>query len=273
MSVPAGGGYQYQYNPTQLDFGWIGRAWELFRAQMGAWIGAMLILLLISLVIDIPAAFLTGYAQQFIDIIHAIRTNIPMPQPDPFARFGSDLLFSLIMGVVNVVLFGGAYRMAVRAGRGETVAATDILSGFRSALPLIAVGLVTQVCSTIGIYLCILPGFIIMALFMFAPLLVVDRRLGPLQALTESVNLLKSQWLLATAYYFVVTMLGGIGFFLCGVGLLFTYPLLFLSVALAYLAVTQPPPTVPDYGQPAPGVWPPPPAPGQATPPNYPPPQ
>lgn len=260
MSVPLSGGY-YRSGP-QINFDWISQAWRLFQAQAGTWIGAMLLFLLVGAVIDVPVAFITGYAQQLTSIFGAMQTHQAPPQPNPFVNFGQDLLFGLAVTLVQTVLTGGLYRMAIRQGRGEVIQATDVFSALDVALPLIGVGLITQVLVTLGSYLCIIPGLIVAGLFMFAPLLVVDRRLGPIQAITQSVNLLKGQLLMATLFYFVAALLGGLGAILCVIGLVVTYPILVNSVAQGYLAFqqTDQPVPYPQQGAPPPGVWPPPPS-------------
>ncbi len=260
MSVPASGGYQ-GIGP-QVNFDWISQAWRLFQAQAGAWIGAMLLFLLVALALDVPLAFITGYSTQFTDAINAMKGQAPPTPANPFVSYGHSLLFSLFAAVIQSVLVGGLYRMAIRQGRGEAIKATDIFSAFDSALPLAVVGIITQVLANVGILLCVIPGFIVVGLLMFAPLLVVDRRLGPLQAISGSIGLLKGQFLMATLFFFVVSLLAGLGALVCGVGLVATYPLLAISVALGYLAFTQPfsPPSGPAaFGTPEPGVWPPPP--------------
>lgn len=191
MSTTYGGG-EYQPAP-QISFDWISQAWTLFRAQMGAWIGALLLYFVVMLVIGIPLAFVTGYAGQVRTIFETTRGAFPTPAASPFANIGSSLLFSLLFNLVNYVMLGGLYRMAVRTARGETVAATDVFSGLDKAVPMIVVGLLSGIAAGIATYLCILPGFIVGGLLMFAPLLVVDRGLPPLQAMSESVGLLKKQ--------------------------------------------------------------------------------
>ncbi len=254
--------------PPQIDFGAIGRAWELFKAQMGVWIGAAAVLLLISLLVGVPAAFLTGFAGHYMALMRGSHGSAT-PQ-DMLGLFGSEALFIFIVTVVGYVLLGGAYRMALKAARGERVAVGDLLSISDVILPLIGVGLINMVCVFVGSLLCVLPGLVVAGLFMFAPLLVVDRKLGPIAAIQESINILKSQWLMATAFYFVVTLLYSFSSYLCGVGILAGFPVFVLSVALTYLALTEPrQPIVATSGfgegQAAPSVWPPPPGAGPSS--------
>lgn len=244
MSVYPGGAYSPV--PPQIDFGVIGRAWELFRAQMGAWIGAAAVLLLISLLVGVPAAFLTGFAGQYMALVRAPHDS--STPPNIFGLLGSEMLFIFIVSMVGYVLLDWAFRMALKAARGERVAVGDLLSISDVILPLIGVGLINMVCVYIGSLLCVLPGLVVAGLFMFAPLLVVDRKLGAMAAIQESINILKSQWLMATAFYFVVTLLYSFSIYLCGVGILAGFPIFVLSVALNYLALTQPRQPVVDYG-------------------------
>ena len=268
MSVYQGGSVPQV--PPQIDFGAIGRAWELFKAQTGAWVGAAALMLGISILVGVPAAFLTGFAGRYMALMRA--PHDPGTPPDIFGLIGSEYLFIFITSLAGFVLLGGAYRMALKAARGERVGLGDMLSIADVALPLIGVGLLTQLCVMIGSLLCGLPGLVVGGLFMFAPLLVVDRKLGPVQAISESISILKSQWLMATAFYFVASLLAGLSVYACGVGVLVGLPVFVLSIALNYLALTQPRLPAVDYGQAAPGVWPPPPGAGPPPSGNWPPP-
>lgn len=46
--------------------------------------------------------------------------------------------------------------------------------------------------------------------------------------------MLRSQWLMATLFYFVAAIIGFAGIILCGVGVILTLPIAFLSIALLY---------------------------------------
>lgn len=69
---------------------------------------------------------------------------------------------------------------------------------------------------------------------MFSVPLVVDQRIGGVEAIRQSFEMLKSQWLMATLFSIVVAILGFVGVLLCGVGLILTLPLCCLSIAVAY---------------------------------------
>ncbi len=262
MSVPAPG-YPHNWTP-QIDIGWLVRGWDSFKEKAGTWVAVMLLVGLVLAPFLVGLAFLTGYAQYMIATFQTILHGTPAP-PQTFSimirRTGGDLLFSLLAGAMGYLGFGCYYRLALSQLRSEPVNVGTAFSALRSALPLLVVGVAVQVMYVIGSYLCLLPGLIVQGLFMFAPLLVLDRGLGPVSALAESFSLVKSQWVMAAVFYFLGQLLAGVGGLLLGVGAFITYPLFILGVTIAYLTFTQPPapPAMPDYGQAVPGVWPPPP--------------
>ena len=265
MSIPMGGG-TYQTAP-QVDLGWIGRGWDLFKANAGTWVGAFFLYLVVAAAIAVPLAFLTGYSHNFTDAFNAARAGVPAPQPaSPLAGFGGNMAFSLLFGAVNSILLGGLYRMGLRQAQGEAVSITDVFSALDMAGPLVVVNILTQLLVGVGSLLCVIPGLIVAGLLMFAPLLVLDRRLPPVQAMSESFALLKSQWLMAAVFYLVAALLDAVGAIVLGIGMLITYPVFLLSVVVGYLTFTQTEQPLPGYGQPQEGVWPPPPSTGQTPP-------
>ena len=82
--------------------------------------------------------------------------------------------------------------------------------------------------------LCAIPGFIVSGLFMLAIPLVVEGRLPATGALIQSWNALKSQWLVATLFHFVLILAALSGVLLCGVGVFFTGPLYCLAISILY---------------------------------------
>ena len=73
--------------------------------------------------------------------------------------------------------------------------------------------------TSLGFMLCVIPGFIVSGLFMLAIPLVVEGRLPATGALIQSWNALKSQWLVATVFHFVLILAALSGVLLCGVGI------------------------------------------------------
>lgn len=287
MSVDYGGAYPPTTGRVDLG-GWLGQAWALFSARPGVWIVTLLfyslIVLLLWLLWSVPTGVLEDMRQMFAAIFN--HTPPPAHPQNPFTQFARNEAFTLLLTGILAIFTGGLYKMGLRQARGESISAAGLFSGFSHALPLLMVTVTVGVCVALFQALCmglfhlaglsanmsvsvsgltlILPSLVLEGLLMFAPFLVIDRRANAAEAITGSIQMLKGQWLMATLAYFVLSFIGGIGFLVCGIGILATYPLFVISIAAGYLAFTQPPPAAyPSYPASAapPGVWPPPPGP------------
>lgn len=191
-------------SPTpQVRFDVITQAFALFQQQMGQWVVLTLVYLLIMGV----ATVLLG----LIPIVGGILSAIPA-----------------------LTLMGGLYRAALKHIRGDAVQVSDLFDIGDIIGPLIVAGILTGIATSIGALLCVLPMFVVGGLLMFAVPMVADRGVDGVEALKASWNALKSQWLMAAVFYFVASLVGAVGALLCGVGLLFTLPIMILAIALLY---------------------------------------
>lgn len=99
---------------------------------------------------------------------------------------------------------------------------------------VIIAGLIVGVITTIGFFLCVLPGVIASIMLIFTTVAVLDRNLSPIDAIKSSFETSKNNigpvlltWLAVVAVVFV-------GALLCGVGLLVAIPLAALIVVYTY---------------------------------------
>lgn len=289
MSVAYGGppgGYAPPPPTGRVDFGWLGQAWTLFTARMGVWIGAFVLYALVAAVMWLLWSIPTGIYVTFQQLISAAvnHTTPHVPPQNPYTQFARNQGFSLLLAAANAVFLAGFYRMALRQMRGEPISAAGAFSAFPQALPLAVVavcvagsvallqGLLLGLLHLTGMpaagavsiagLLAVIPSVVVQGLLMFAPLLVLDKNASAVDAILGSIRLLRGQWLMGVLFYFIAALIGGVGIMLCGIGAIATYPLFLISVAVGYLALTQPPPTYSapyPYAAPSPGVWPPPP--------------
>ena len=268
-----------------VDFAWLTRAWAFFTAQPGVWVSTFLLYLLISMGIWVLWAIPTGTLAELQHVFQSAFGHsgiVTGPPKNPYWEFVQSRVLVLILEGFNVVLFGGIYRMALQQNRGERISALGLFSALPQAVPLLLVGvsltltvqLLDGAClgllhgaglpAPVAVQLAglsgIVPNIILEGLLMFAPLLILDRNLNAPEAIVGSLRLLRGQRMKAVFFYFVASLVGGLGVLLCGVGMLATYPVFLISIALGYVALTQPTPVpVSPYSPPQEGVWPPPP--------------
>ncbi len=96
-------------------------------------------------------------------------------------------------------------------------------------------GMVLQgVIVLIGLVLLIIPGIIASLLLMFTQLMIIDRSLGPVDAIKESYHLAKKHLFQLFLFALCITLLNLVGLILVGVGLLVTLPISLIAVAHVY---------------------------------------
>ena len=271
---PSGAGY---LPPGRVNFGWIGEAFELFKANAGVWIVATLMAFVPSLIGGV-IGFSVGFAAARSGTI-----NPPAYGQSPFggqsltgglppALYWSVQIFSL---VYSAWLYSGIYQTAVKQVRGEMVSVGDIFSGGPLMLKMLGFNLVYALAVGIGLIFCLVPGFLLSGLLFPGYALIVEgETVG--NAISRSMDAMKRDMWNAAAFVFVLGLLVAVSIIPCGLGLFVTLPMFFLSGALAYRDMIGMPgagQAAPAYGAgTAPGVWPPapgawPPAPGAWPPP------
>ena len=229
----AGGGppmYSGYGQPPKIRFEVISEAWQLFTQQMGTWVMAVF---LMGVIMMVPG-FLMG-----IGMAAALGLGAAAGDHGGAAIFGLGTMFFMFLGtlaitVLTFIMMGGLYRMAIKQVRGEPIQISDLWSVTDVLVQLAIGGLLMGIAIYIASLFCSLPGIIVGGLLMLTIPLIVDQKMGAIDAMTRSWNTLKQEWLMAALLYFVLAFIAIIGFVALGIGMLFTYPILFLGTALVY---------------------------------------
>jgi uncharacterized membrane protein len=103
----------------------------------------------------------------------------------------------------------------------------------------LGVALLSGLAIVVGLILLVIPGIIVILMFMFAKLLVIDRNLGPIEAMKESVRITKGHLWELLALYIVLFILNVIGAILLFVGLLVSIPVSALALVYAYRTLAR----------------------------------
>lgn len=200
-----------------IDFNVISEATELFKVNAATWI----ISLLIVAVVDI---ILYGILMA-TSIVLMKRAAVAVP---------GILLIDVIFLVVNALLAAGLFRMAIKQIRGQSIEISDLFDFGDVAGQAIIAAIVAGIIISVASLFCIIPGWVAQGLLMFTFPLIVDKKMGAMEAITASFEALKSQWLMATLFSLVVGILASIGIIVCFVGVLVTAPIALLSITILY---------------------------------------
>jgi hypothetical protein len=175
-------------------------AWKLFTNNAGLLLGANFVAFVISVAIE----------------------AVPVVGP-------------LIGLVLTFPLFAGPAMMSLKLARGERTTFADVFSGFGDHfLALAAAGVVVHIALMVGFVLLILPGILILGLWLFAPLNIMDRRMPFWDALEASRKSNQGQWpwYFGFAALLLLTFVAGIC--CCGIGVFVALPVMNNATAIAY---------------------------------------
>ncbi len=181
---------------------WIQRGFELYKANLGAWLVAALLAVVISIATVglLAGPMMAGLV--WMALAQADR-KAGLPQAGDvfkgFDYFLQALLFYVVWGVAVFVV-------------------TSILTR------LFCVGPVLSLLLSVGVHTAL----------MFAPFLIVDRKMEFWPASRTSFEKVKPAILPFAGFGIVTGFIGGIGAVACGVGLIVTLPLAVCILAVAY---------------------------------------
>lgn len=138
--------------------------------------------------------------------------------------------------VIHEPLIAGFIIVTAKLLQDKQVAFGDFFGGFqfRWFLPLVLLGLVSQILITLGFLLLIIPGLYLAVSYIFAALLVVDRRLDFWPAMETSRRAITPRWFSFFAFLLLLVLVNLAGLLALGVGLLVSIPVSWAALVAAY---------------------------------------
>ncbi len=184
-------------------------AWETFLKRPLFLVGAVLIVLVLS------------------SIVNALPGE------------NGSLILVLAALVVNVLIELGLIAFILKAHDDVAQVKLADLWHPKAFLPYLAVKIITTVAVLVGLVLLIIPGIIVALTVIFATYLVIDKNMGPIESLKESARLTKGhKW----GLFMLMLALIGInilGVLALGIGLLISVPVSLLSIAHTYRTLAK----------------------------------
>ncbi len=146
----------------------------------------------------------------------------------------SALLVGIVGGVSGGILSGpmmvGYMRMIKAEDEGGTPEIGDVFKGFDDFVPALLAVLVSSIIVSIGFFLCIIPGLLIMALIPTAAYLVAVGEKDGINAIKRAFNAVKANMLSSIICSLVLGIIGSIGSIACGIGVIVTLPIAFIGM-------------------------------------------
>jgi uncharacterized membrane protein len=220
-------------------------AWERVKADPGT----ILATIVVGTVIMFIVQFVTSFAATLIAGAAGSAASMASRHGDPLVGFGVvGPLYYLARGVgqlVNIIVssffVAGVYGFSLKVARGQAYAFNDLLSGMPVFVPLVIANILTDIAVVIGLVFLVVPGVIIaLGLSMTMPL-IVDKRLGPIDALSASWTLTTGNKGMLFIFALLSIALVVAGMCACVVGVLLVIPILCIAHAYVYLRLSGQP--------------------------------
>ncbi|MBI3838610.1 MAG: hypothetical protein HY288_11845 [Planctomycetia bacterium] len=206
------------FHPARIEFSDVlSRTWQIFKANLWPCVGVAAFLLAISYGEAIGFAIFTGGRRQ----------TLP------------ESLFSLAFGVVQFWLTLGLMTYFLKTARGEPAEFVDLFSAGPFLLRAMGISIIFGILVLIGFILLVVPGVIIMMMLSPSWLVLIDRNVGVVEALSMSREATNGNKLTLSGLYIVIMFASSfIILFTCGLGLFFVQPFVLLLFCVCYLAMT-----------------------------------
>ena len=181
-----------------------------------------------------------------IDIERPVRVQIGAWMTAGWDRFVQDfwtnvlvgLLASLLTGALALLtgpVFAGLANLGLRKNRTGHATVRDFFDGFANFLPALLASLLIFVFAVVGLIFLIVPGLVIMAMYMFTFHFMVDQGMDFWEAMEASRKLVARDYLGFVLFGVFLGIINLLGLMLLGIGLFFTIPISGFAVTAAYL--------------------------------------
>lgn len=195
-------------------------AWRLNHGFKGAAFGATIVVGIVTVI-----------AQRLFDLGF----------PNNYAEEGFRLMqyltgawHTLALLPLTAPLTAGVAMLALHRARALPATVGIVFSYFGKTWPLLLAGVLTSLMTHVGTMLLIIPGIYISVSLIFVPALIVDRNLGPLEAIATAVKTVHRRWFTVFGSLFVASLGLIVSLIPLGIGLIWTGPWFLLVQAVLY---------------------------------------
>lgn len=191
-------------NGYNVDIGkYVGEGWEIFKKNIGGFVGFTVILILVSAL----AAILPEKARPLGNIATAV-----------------------LSGPLNAGMLIVAFKLIKQ----RSTTFNDFFLGFNNFLQFFIANLLIGILVGLASLLLVLPGIYLGVAYSLTIALIADRKFDFWEAMETSRKVITKRWFSFFGFVLVLALINVVGFLILGIGLLFTIPLTTCAIAAAY---------------------------------------
>lgn len=143
------------------------------------------------------------------------------------------LIGNILVWVLNVIIDMGIIRIALKFVDLEKPSFSDLFQG-SFLINYVLASIISGVIIVIGLILFIIPGIIFAFRLQFAKYLVIDKEMGPVDAIQKSWNITRGITWNLFLFSLLIILINILGFIALLVGLFITIPLTMIANAFVY---------------------------------------
>lgn len=148
---------------------------------------------------------------------------------------GDQAISALLLLPITAPLFMGWVMMAVRRAADLPIEASDVFRFFNPYnFNIVIARLLVFVAVFFGFVLLVIPGLYLSVALSFATLLVADKGLPPMEALTISRQAVHHKWGKLFTFCLVLFLIGLAGLLALGIGLIWALPTIMIANGIVY---------------------------------------
>jgi len=195
--------------------------WETFKKRPWFFVGAGLLILLVS--------FVVGVVTSSIDWLLTGSPDEP------------SLVGSLINTALGILITMGATAFYLDAHDNPSTVTLASLWHPQPFWKFLGASILFGLTMAVGFLLLIVPGIIFALMFLFTTFIVIDRQLGPIEAMKESNRITRGHKWQLLGLLLLLTLINILGLMALGLGLLISIPVSSLAFTYAYRTLSGTP--------------------------------
>jgi len=175
-----------------------------------------------------------GWATVMANLGLAIVAMLIVCMINVFPVFTESVVVALVSAFFTMVVALGVMRIALRFVDGDRGELVDLFAKIPLIIPYLIASIVVGIVTTVGFILLIIPGIYWGLRLQFFGWVIVDKEVGPFEAVNESWEITRgSAWQLFLLWW-VLFFVNVLGFMALGIGLLVTVPLSLVAMGYVY---------------------------------------
>ena len=168
--------------------------------------------------------------------IMSVVGGVSMDPSDPAAQPSGLMMLVMQIAIMAIVMpfGGGLFIICLKHLQGRPVAFGDVFAAFAKTGPFLVAFILIMLMIGVGMILLVIPAiYLSYCYFMVLPLM-LDRDLGPWQAMEASRKASTKSWFRIFGMYLLLMLIMFISMIPLGIGMIWSMPLMVMSFAVMY---------------------------------------